>query len=499
MKRGIVYLVGAGPGDPGLLTVRGAEVLRQADVVVHDRLTHPALLALAPEQAEKVDVGKWPDRRGDQEAVNAILVRRAQAGQRVVRLKGGDPFVLGRGGEEAQALMAAGVPFEVVPGVTSAVAAPAYAGIPVTHRGRSSAFTVVAGHSRSVGTDGGDEAAGATNWEALAAAGGTIVVLMGVANRAQVARRLMAGGLPPSTPVAVVCWGTRPEQRSLRTVLGELGAVPVEAPATIVIGQVASLDLRWYEDRPLFGKTVVVTRPAHQAPALTERLSALGAGVVEVPAVQLRPPADGGRALTEAAGRLSGYAWVAFTSANAVEALFRLVPDTRALAGAKVAAVGTATADALRSYRVVADLVPADHTARGLAAAFPPAPSDPTAPRRALLPQAGGARPELRQGLASLGWEVEVVEAYRTVPAPLSPRLLSQAAQADAICFASPSAVDSYLDQGGPVPPVVACSGPVTARAAAARGLRVSAEASEHTMDGLVEALVKVLAGGTVG
>jgi len=491
---GIVYLVGAGPGDPGLLTVRGAEVLGQADVVVHDRLTDPALLGLAPEGAERVDVGKQPDDRGDQDSINELLVTRARQGLRVVRLKGGDPFVFGRGGEEALALQSAKVAYEVVPGVTAAIAAPAYAGVPVTHRGLVTSFTVVAGHSRSVDCP---PAEGGTDWEALAAAGGTIVVLMGAAHRGRVAERLMAGGLPPGTPVLAVQWGTEPQQSTVRTTLAELASVEVGPPVTIVIGEVAALDLAWARERPLSTKTVVVTRAAQQAPALAARLRDLGAWVLEVPTIALAPPADNGAALARAAERLTegAYSWAVFTSANAVERFFAVVPDTRAFGQTRVAAVGPATAKALRRFRVVADLVPPDHRAEGLLAAFPRGP----AASPVLLPQAGGARPELRQGLARQGWRVDAVEVYRTVPVDIAPELLAAASEADAICFASPSAVNSYLDQATALwvalPPVVACIGPVTAATARARGLQVSAEASEHTLDGLLDGLVGALSG----
>jgi uroporphyrinogen III methyltransferase/synthase len=491
MNQGKVFLVGAGPGDPGLLTLKGAEVLAEAEVVVHDRLTDPRLLSLAPLGAELVDVGKEPDDRGDQEAINDLLVKKARAGRRVVRLKGGDPFVFGRGGEEALALQAAGVAFEVVPGVTSAVAAPAYAGVPVTQRGMVTSFTVVAGHSRSV-SEGG------TNWEALAAAGGTIVVLMGARHRAEVARRLLAGGLPPGTPVLAVQRGTEPGQSVVRTTLAKLAEARLQPPVTIVVGEVASLDLGWFHPEPpgpLAGKTVVVTRPQHQAGALSAQLRQRGARVVEVPAVEVAPPADGGAELAVAASKLQAgsYTWVAFTSANGVHALFKLVPDTRRLGQTLVAAVGPATSEALACYRVVADLVPEDHRAAGLLAAFP------AGKGLVLLPQAAGARPELADGLAKLGWEVSTVEAYRTARREIAKEQLAAAARADAICFASPSALESYMDQaaaaGASIPATVACIGPVTAAAAISRGLVVSVEASEHTAAGLAEALGKVLGG----
>lgn len=502
--------MGAGPGDPGLLTRRGAELLSSADVVVHDRLSDPGLLALAPADAELVDVGKQADERGDQAAINALLVDKARSGRRVVRLKGGDPFVFGRGGEEVMALLAAGVAFEVVPGVSSAIAAPAAAGVPVTHRGLASSFTVVAGHRRSVELPPGQ---GGTNWEAIAAVGGTIVVLMGVAHRAQVARRLLAGGLPASTPVAAVRWGTEPYQTVVRTTLGELHAANLEPPAAIVIGDVAALDLSapvagpappGGRGRPLAGRSVVVTRPAHQSDDLVRGLRDLGAQAVEVPVIYIAGPADGGAGLAGAVGRLAtgAYAWVVFSSANAVERFFELVPDARTLAGIKVAAVGPATAQALRRFRVVADLVPADNSALGLVREFAAlGPSRPGA-RGVLAPQAAGARPELRRGLEELGWEVDAPEAYRTLPRQVPAELLVRAARCDAICFASPSAVRSYVGQaesaGAGLPPLVACIGPSTAAAARSCGLEVAVEAGEHSSAGLLSALVDVLAGQAV-
>src|SRR3954470_23022158 len=273
-----VYLVGAGPGDPELLTVKGAEVLRRADVVVYDRLSVASLLDLAPAGAERISVGKTPGHPSvPQEEINALLVARGREGNVVVRLKGGDPFVFARGGEEAQALLEAGVPFEVVPGVTSAVGVPAYAGVPVTYRGMSTSFTVVTGHEDPW-------AATETDWEAVARVGGTIVVLMGTATRAAIAERLIAGGLAADTPVAAVTWGARPEQRSARTTLAMLGETPVDSPAVIVIGAVAALDLTWFESRPLFGTRIQVTG-GDIGPALR----ALGADVIETPAIEIVP------------------------------------------------------------------------------------------------------------------------------------------------------------------------------------------------------------------
>jgi uroporphyrinogen-III synthase len=309
----------------------------------------------------------------------------------------------------------------------------------------------------------------------------------------------MAGGLPAETPVVAVQWGTEPEQATVRTDLAHLGTVALGPPVTIVIGQVAGLDLGWYEKRPLSGKTVVVTRSAQATPQLAALLRDVGARALEVPTITLALPSDGGDALAAAVGKLhaGAYAWAVFTSPNAVQRVFELVPDSRALHAVRVAAVGPATAEALAAYRVVADLVPTRYLAEGLLESFPPPPPPTAATREVFLPQAAGARDELRRGLVEAGWEVDAVEVYRTVPSPIDRELLEAAGRADAICFASSSAVDSYLDQAGAagstVPPVVACIGPVTAATARRRGLHVTAEASAHTLDGLVAALLGAL------
>ncbi len=490
-----VYLVGAGPGDPGLLTVRAAEVLALADVVVHDRLADDRLLLLAPPGARRIDVGKAPGGPVRQEEINRILVEEGRAAGAVVRLKGGDPFVFGRGGEEAMALRDAGLDFEVVPGITSAIAVPAYAGVPVTHRGLSTSFTVVTGHSRHpVDTE--------TDWEALASVGGTIVVLMGVAHRDQIAKRLIAGGLDPATPVAAVHWGTRPEQVSVRVRLDELAATPLRPPATIVIGAVAELNLDWYEKRPLIGRKVVVTRARAQASELARRLSDLGARVLEVPTIRIDAPADGGAGLDRAAAalRAGAYRWIVFTSVNAVDALMDRVPDARRLGGVSLAAVGAATAAALGKYRLVADLIPDRQEADGLLEIFPaPRSSDPfglaPAERRVLFPRAAEGRETLIEGLTDKGWQVDLVEAYRTVAAPPVESLGGEVRAADAVCFSASSTVTAFLESYGrdAVPPTVVCIGPVTAATAREAGLPVSAVAASASVSGLVDALVAAL------
>ncbi|HZP30370.1 MAG TPA: uroporphyrinogen-III C-methyltransferase [Acidimicrobiia bacterium] len=479
-----VHLVGAGPGDPGLLTVRGAELLRAADVVVYDRLASPALLELAPASAELISVGKAPDRvEATQDEINRLLVARGATGKLVVRLKGGDPFVFGRGGEEAEALAAAGVPFEVVPGITSAIAAPAYAGIPVTHRGVSTHFTVVTGHEDP------SKARTDVDWATLAGAGGTLVILMGAGRIADIAAALIAGGRSPATPVAAVRNGTRPDQRTTRATLATIADAGVRAPSAIVVGEVAALDLAWFESRPLFGRTVVVTRAREQASGLRARLEQLGADVLELPSISIEP-------LDVALPDLAGFGWVVFTSANGVAAFFdrglaAAGLDARALAPVRVAAIGPATATALEAHGVRADLVPERFVAESLLEAFPmPA----AAGERVLLARAEQARDVLPDGLRARGYEVDVLAVYRTRPAVPDADALERVRRGsvDALTFTSSSTVANFCDLVGAVPdpqPLVVSIGPVTSRTARDRGLRVDVEAGEHTIDGLVAAL----------
>ncbi|MBV9410172.1 MAG: uroporphyrinogen-III C-methyltransferase [Acidimicrobiia bacterium] len=480
-----VYLVGAGPGDPDLLTVKGAEVLRRADVVVYDRLSVASLLDLAPADAERISVGKMPGHPSvPQDEINALLVSNGRAGKEVVRLKGGDPFVFARGGEEAQALVDAGVSFEVVPGITSAIGVAAYAGVPVTYRGLSTSFTVVTGHEDPW-------AATETDWDAVARVGGTIVILMGVATRGAIADRLIGGGLSADTPVAAIRWGTRPEQRTERTTLGELGSVELEPPVTIVVGAVAQLDLRWFEARPLFGKRIVVTRAREQASDLVERLHRMGAETLEVPAITIDEPDDGGAELAQCVSglRRGEFNWVVFTSVNGVDRFCALLRDARDFGTANVAAIGPGTADALRRFGIEVDLVPERFVAESLVEVFP------SGGGRVLLPRAAVARDVLVDGLSAKGWAVTVVEAYRTRAAEPSPTALAEAGKADAITFTSSSTVTNFLQGAGldAVPPVVVCIGPVTAATAREAGLTVDVVADEHTIDGLVEALVGAL------
>ncbi len=476
-----VYLVGAGPGDPGLLTRRGEELLRAADVVVYDRLASPVLLQLAPESAELVDVGKAPGRAAmTQDEINNVLVERGRTFGCVVRLKGGDPFVFGRGGEEAEACIAAGVAFEVVPGVTSAIAAAAYAGIPVTHRGVSTSVTIVTGHEdpTKAGTD--------TDWDALARAGGTLVILMGAGRLHEIAKALIAGGRAESTPVAAVRWGTRPEQHTVRATLATIADAGVEAPSAIVVGGVAALELSWFENRPLFGKSVVVTRAREQSSGLRTALETLGAEVLELPTIAIEP-------LAFAVPELSEYAWLVFTSANGVDVFFErgLAPndlDARALSGLRVAAIGTGTAASLAGRGIRADLVPERFVAESLVAAFPDGHD------RVLVPRAETARDVLVTGLEAKGYTVDVLPVYRTMVAKPDADVVARVRRGDvdAITFTSSSTVTNFVDVvGRPEPqPQVVSIGPVTTERATELGLRVDAEADPHTIEGLVAALL---------
>jgi uroporphyrinogen III methyltransferase/synthase len=472
-----------------LLTVRAHELLERADVVVYDRLSQESLLDLAPPGAERIDVGKAPGHaRLSQEEINALLVERGKGPGTVVRLKGGDPFVFARGGEEAAALRDAGVPFEVVPGITSAIAVPAYAGIPVTLRHSSTSVTIVTGHE-----DPGSGEEGTVDWRAVAQVGGTIVVLMGVARIGRIAKALMAGGRSADTPVAAVQWGTRPEQRTVRATLGTIANEKLGSPAVIVIGEVAASDLAWYEQRPLFGRKVVVTRAREQASELVAKLTALGAEAIEVPAIEVREPADGGAALRTAVSHLRNYDWTVLTSPNGARALLAALReqqlDARAFGRGRIAAIGPGTADALAAANVLVDLVPPQFVAESLVEAFPEAPEGGG---RVLLARAAVARDVLPHGLAARGWDVEVVEAYRTAAAPLDEARRARLTEADLVTFTASSTVTRFLDAAGPdrVPPVVAAIGPVTADTARDHGLRVDIEASVHTIDGLVEAIV---------
>jgi len=470
------YLVGAGPGDPGLLTARAIELIARADVILHDRLIPVEALAHARPDAEIVDVGKvGGGEQTPQEQTTRLLVEHALAGREVVRLKGGDPFVFGRGGEEAQALRAAGCAFEVVPGVTAGVAAAAYAGIPVTHRGLASAVAFVTGHE-----DPGKEET-AIDWGALAAFPGTLVFYMGVRQLARIAEQLVAHGRDADEPAAVVERGTLPEQRVVRAALGRLGEVEARAPAVTVVGAVAALhdELAWLATGPLAGVSVAVTRARAQASGLAAKLRALGATVIDAPAIRIE-------ALDVELPRLSDYDLLVLTSPNGVEALFRHGRDARALAGPTIAVIGPGTAAALRARGVEADVVPSRAVGEGLAEAL-----GGRTFRRALIAGAQEARDVVPDALRSAGTEVDVVALYRTVAEPLSDEARARALGADWSTFASASAVRHFHAAAGTLDgPRLASIGPVTSAALRELGHEPDLEAPDHTPDGLVAALV---------
>ena len=495
-SRGTVYLVGAGPGDPGLITVRAVERLRAADVVVYDALVHPDLLDHAPPEAERIFMGKRAGRpSAGQEAINELLVRLSGSHRRIVRLKGGDPFVFGRGGEEAVVLRAAGVPFEVVPGVTAAVAASAYAGIPVTHRGLASSVAFVTGHEDPE-KDESD-----VDWEHLARGVGTVVFYMGLRRLEANLARLREAGRSGDTPAAAIQWGTLPLQR---TVVGTVDTLPrlvseagLGAPAITIVGDVVRLreQLAWFEARPLFGRQVVVTRARAQASDLVARLSEMGAEVIQFPTIRVIQAPDV-EPLREAARRAGSYDWIVFTSVNGVQrfwAELRAVGlDTRALHSVSLCAIGPATAAALELEGANADLMPREFVAEAVVEALRA--SGDLAGRRILLPRAEQARSVLPEALRESGAIVDDVVAYRTVldgSGADDIRRRIDEGRVDVITFTASSTVRNFVDLvGADVGAArVASIGPITSGTARELGLPVHIEAAAHTIPGLVEAL----------
>jgi uroporphyrinogen III methyltransferase / synthase len=470
------FLVGAGPGDPGLLTARALELIARADVILHDRLIPAEALAGARTDALIVDVGKVGG--GDQvpqEETTRLLVEHARAGRSVVRLKGGDPFVFGRGGEEAQALRAAGCDFEVVPGVTAGVAAAAYAGIPVTQRGAASAVAFVTGHEDPAKPET------AIDWAALAAFPGTLVFYMGVRQLPRIAEQLVAHGRDAGESAAIVERGTLPDQRVVHTTLAALGEQEARAPAITVVGAVAGLagELAWFTAGPLAGVSVAVTRARAQASGMAARLRALGATVVESPTIRIEP-------LSFELPDLATYDLLVLTSPNAVEALLLRVYDARALAGPKIAVIGPGTAEALRAHGIVADLTPERAVGESLAPVVAA-----LGVQRALVARAEQARDVVPDALRAAGTAVDVLALYRTVAEPMPEAARAAALGADWLTFASASAVRFFHEAAGTLSgPRLASIGPVTSAALREVGHEPDVEASEHTPDGLLAALV---------
>jgi len=495
MNDGCVYLIGAGPGDPGLITVRGAELLATCDVVVYDYLAAEALLAGAREDAEIIYVGKQAGQHTmPQEQINDLLVERGRAGATVARLKGGDPFVFGRGGEEALALVEAGIAFEVVPGVTAGVAAAAYAGIPVTHRQVASAVAFITGHEAP------DKAESDLDFSVLGRWPGTLAFYMGVKNLRRICAELIANGKPPETPAAIVRWGTTPQQQSLS---GDLATLPdlveeadIKPPALIVVGEVVGLQdrLTWYEGRPLFGQRVVVTRARAQASALAKRLVSFGAEVIETPTIRIEAAADDGP-LQQAVGELARFTWVVFTSVNAVDAVFAAMEtaglDSRAMASCNICSVGPATGERLAANGIRADVQPA----KFVTAAIPDA-LDVLTGATVFCPRSDAAPPELVEELTARGAAVTEVIAYRTVAdTDSADRLAATLAEGvDWITFTSSSTVRNFFASVDPSAVTdagvkLASIGPVTSQTLGEFGLTPAVEADPHTVVSLAEAI----------
>ena len=491
---GIVYLVGAGPGDPELVTLRGLRAIESADVILYDNLATPSLLSHAPQAIEAKYVGrKRAEHAYTQEQINQMLVDYARAGKRVVRLKGGDPYLFGRGAEEAEALANAGIRFEVVPGVTSAVGVASYAGIPLTHRGFTSAATFVTGHDVDL-----------IEWSKLGTAE-TLVIFMGLTTFGEISRRLIEAGRARNTPAAAVRWGTRGDQRTvegtLETLPSQIRQSGLKPPALIIVGEVVSLrkKLNWFEKLPLFGVSVLVTRAKEQAAGLSARLRSLGAGVIELPTIETRPPDDWGP-LDRAIAGLDAYDWLIFTSANGVRYFIERLDagegDLRDLQ-AKICAIGPATADAVGSLHLKVDLMPEQYVAESVLAAFAPQDLDG---KRILLPRAAVARDVIPVELEKRGASIDVVAAYQTVlpdsSRVLAERIFARDERPDWITFTSSSTVRNFAEL---CPPEqlrgvrLASIGPVTSQTLRELGLRVDAEAGEYTVAGLVESIVEPL------
>jgi uroporphyrinogen III methyltransferase / synthase len=488
---GRVYLVGAGPGDPGLLTARALELIAAADVVLYDRLIPSSALDGARADAELLFVGKEGGGPSvPQEETEAVMVSRAREGKSVVRLKGGDPFVFGRGGEEALTLRAAGIAFEIVPGVTSGVAASAYAGIPVTHRGLASAVALITGHEDP------EKPETAIDWPALAVFPGTLVLYMGVRRLPQITDSLIAAGRPPSEPAAVVERGTMPAQRTVRGTLATIAEVVrdanVRAPSITIVGPVAELagEISWLEPKALARRTIAVTRARAQASGLARRLQALGAEVVQAPVIRTQP-------LPGAALDPSPYDLICVTSPNGAHALFGRLRDAvhppgdaRALAGAKLAAIGPGTARALAEHGITADVVPERSVAESLVEALADIPV-----RHALIARAREARDVLPDALRARGVQVDVLDLYETVAEPLSASVLAAAQSADYITFTSSSSVRFFLEAAGggaslaPATRIVSI-GPVTSQTLREHGLEPHVEAAQHDVEGIIAALL---------
>lgn len=496
-KTGKVYIVGSGPGDPGLITVRAVQCIKRSDVIVYDYLMGREILRYASADARLIYVGKeGGDHTMSQERINQILVEEAKAGNRVARIKGGDPFVFGRGGEEAQALNREGIPFEIIPGVTSAIAAPAYAGIPLTHRNITSTAAFVTGHEDP--TKKGSD----IDWEKIASIG-TIVFLMGVKNLPTIVANLVEKGRDPATKVALIRWGTTPGQETLTGTLGTIvrlaGEKGFKPPAVFVVGDVAGLreELSWFEKKPFFGKTIVITRPEAQSAEFADLLYEEGARVISFPTIKIVPP-DSFDDLDGAVQHIERYDWIIFTSVNGVryffDRLFHLGKDARDLKGISICAIGPATSASVEQYGIRVDLIPEDYVSESVVAAFEKV---GVAGKNILIPRAEIARDIIPGSLSGMGAICDVITAYRTAPSGRKGEDFREIAERDAIdviTFTSPSTVDNFIDIVGrnniPEDTKIACIGPVTKKAAEEAGLAVHIMEGPYTMEGMVNAMI---------
>jgi len=501
MKTGKVYLIGAGPGDPGLMTVKGLACLKKADVVIYDHLANEQLLDSAKTGAEKIYVGKkGGEHTLPQEKINALIIAKAGEGKTIVRLKGGDPFIFGRGGEEAEELAEAGLPFEIVPGVTSAIAAPAYAGIPLTHRAYTSTVAFITGHE-----DPSKEESQIA-WDKIATGIGTLVFLMGAGNLPRIASELVKHGRSPQTPVALIRWGTLPEQETYLGTLETIGKMAevhrVKPPVIILVGEVAALrnKLNWFETLPLFGKKIVVTRSREQASDLSERLRQVGALPIEFPTIEILPP-ERFDDLDHCAARLGEYDWIIFTSVNGVrffiDRIVKLGKDIRDLKGPRIAAIGPKTAEELELLKIKVSFVPEEYRAE---AVYEGLQKEDLRGKRILIPRAKMARDVLPAELRNAGAQVDVVEVYRTLRPESGAekvRDLLEKNQVAAVTFTSSSTVINFVELLGKENAsklmnntVAASIGPLTSETAKSFGIETQIVPKEYTISALVEALV---------
>ena len=495
---GIVYLVGAGPGDPGLLTLRAKECIEMADVLIYDYLSNAEFLRMAKPGSERIYAGKKAkDHTLTQDQINELIVAKAKEGKIVTRLKGGDPVLFGRGAEEAAELAAAGIRYEIVPGVSSSIAGPIYAGIPVTHRAHASQLTIFTGHEDPT------KAESSLDYAHLARTPGTRVMLMGVERMMEITGELMKHGASADTPVALVRWATRGNQQTLTGTLGNIAdkvkAAGFKAPAVCVIGDVVKEreNINWFENRPLFGKRIVVTRTRHQAGGLTKQLSQLGADVIELPTIKITQPTN----LMEFGELVQDcytYDWIIFSSPNGVDAFFtmfyKLYSDARSIGGAKIACIGPGTAEKVKEYHLAVDLMPDKYVAEGLVEKFRK--DESIEHLKVLWVRAEEAREVIARDLSKMGAIVDEALAYRTVPErednqSAIARMTDEGA--DMITFTSSSTVECFFALGLELPKgiKIASIGPVTSDAIRARGLKIDIEAKEHSIPGLVKAIEK--------